>query len=258
MSSFFDTCLDLNRAVIDGVGGTHRIVHVSQKNNNNNEEEIITANNINEVSSFFKYSDSSSQCNRPILVLLIHPIQRAAIAFQKYKEQKSDPNYDNRIENVSLLNFAQYLLSSKDKNSFPMLRSKMSNYLTQALLHILSSTGSVIDDNNKMEYIIQFVKSHCIQIGLVENLQETYHGFAKIILQAQNKNVNDYLNIIGCIDSHVIEQKQEIKQSLIKEEQLLVAPGSKEWALLEKLNLEDSYLYQKMKEIFVPQQGRQD
>jgi len=208
------------------------------------------------------------------LALFLHPIDRAALVFHQYKQSKSaaDPNYDSRIEHVSLKSFAEYLLSTNDENieriAFPVLRYKMSNFLTKALMQSSKSTitASTINNgiqqhglNDEIKSIINVLRDQCI-VGLVEELEETFNRYTKIINHHKknyNNNIdpnNDMENMNDCISKFVTKQIDALIN--LRDDYsgvILVPKGSVEWNALEKLNQEDIYLYERIKEIFIEQ-----
>jgi len=199
------------------------MVHLSEKINpsNNRQEEIVTAYNMNDALFYFKNNNDNggkTTCNydhhrnSQMLTIFIHPIQRAALEFNYCKmNMANNPNYDKRIENVSLLKFAEYSLSTEEEkkssnsNSVSTMRFKMSNYLTKTLLQFIPSKKEVMNENSEIESIVQHIKDECMQVGLVENLEETYHGYSKIMIKQQfNKNEKtDLNNCINLKERHV-------------------------------------------------------
>ena len=114
-------------------------------------------------------------------------------------------------------------------------------------------------NNNEIieSIVVQFIKDQCMQIGLIENLEETYHRYSKIILQQQKKNNNNNEEkIYNCANSYANIQKEAMQQKLVMKNNndlMMIVPNSNEWNALEKLNKNDIYLYEKIKEIFIQQ-----
>jgi hypothetical protein len=159
----------------------------------------------------------------------MHPNHRFAYMFEYLKQAKYEANYDEKIANMSLLDYAKYLQNNPDDKNIV----RLSNWMTRSLTH--SSPQASLGDNH-VELATVILKEKCVVL-LYDKMAESIRRLEKLFTW---RDAND--DSSTCIGTML--ERPIIDETMVNEKDREL------WQLLSGLNELDIQLYRNVCLIF--------